>query len=371
MSYRLEVAVSRRQLRDFVEVPRAFAARMSCFVPPLLSEQLKLLDKKRHPFYHHAEARFFLLRDAKGRAMGRISACVDHESTAFHGDRTGVFGHLMAGDAEATEILLDAARGFLREHGMDRMRGPIELSTNYTCGLQVDGFDIQPRIDIPQHPRELQDFVAANGLEKGKDLLCFEVRRDNVDMARLERGNRLAARRSRATIRNLDRRRWDEELERLHGLYVQCWEKNYAFAPMTRDEFFHVAKGFRAIYVDGLCQIAELEGETVGFILGLPDINVGIRACNGRLLPFGFLRFLRAMKKTKRFRVMTLGILPEYRGRGLDAFLITNHIEMSVPTGYSDAELSWVLEDNIAMIKPLREMNAAETIRLRLYEQAL
>ncbi|HMQ21777.1 MAG TPA: GNAT family N-acetyltransferase, partial [Planctomycetota bacterium] len=144
-----------------------------------------------------------------------------------------------------------------------------------------------------------------------------------------------------------------------------------AFAPMTRDEFFHVAKGFRAIYVDGLCQIAELEGETVGFILGLPDINVGIRACNGRLLPFGFLRFLRAMKKTKRFRVMTLGILPEYRGRGLDAFLITNHIEMSVPTGYSDAELSWVLEDNIAMIKPLREMNAAETIRLRLYEQAL
>ncbi|MCB9882770.1 MAG: GNAT family N-acetyltransferase [Planctomycetes bacterium] len=371
MQHTLEVVANRRQRREFLRLPRRYANRMQHFVPPLLHEQQKLLDTKRHPFYRHAEVRFWLVRDGDGQPCGRISACVDRESLAFHRDDTGVFGHILADDAAVAHLLLEAAREFLRERGMRRMRGPIELSTNYTCGLQVGGFDIQPRIDIPQHPPELRGFVERDGLEKGKDLLCFEVRRDNIDMSRLERGNRVAQRRTKATIRNLDRRRWDEELERIHELYVQCWENNYAFAPMTRDEFFHVATGFRQIYVDGLCQIAEIDGQTVGFILGLPDINVGIRACDGRLFPFGFIRFLRAIRKTPRFRVLTLGVLPEYRGRGLDAFLITNHIQMSIPTGYSDAELSWVLEDNLAMIKPLQEMAATETIRLRLYEQAL
>ena len=371
MTYRLEELNCRSQRRDFVELPRRYREQIQHFVPPLLGEGLALLDQKRHPFYRHATAKFWLLRDAAGQACGRISACKDNESMAFSGDKQGVFGHFLAPDAEGAAQLLEAARSFLREQGLERMRGPIELSTNYTCGLQIGGFEYQPRIDIPQHPPGQQALIEEQGLTKGKDLLCFQIHRDEADRSRLERGLRLAERRSKAHCRNLDLKRWAAELEALHSLYLRSWSKNYAFTPMTRAEFFHAAKQFKKVYVDGLCQIAEIDGEPIGFILSLPDVNVGIRACNGRLFPLGWIKLLRAIKRTDRFRVMTLGIVPEQRGKGLDSLLITAHFVHTKATRFRDAELSWVLEDNVSMIKPLLAMGGSETIRLRIYEQAL
>lgn len=368
---RIEELRTRRERRDFIEVPRHYRSRIREFVPPLLSEQMSHLDVAKNPFFAHADFRMWVLRDGTGTAVGRISACVDRESLAYHGDATGVFGHILGESEEDVALLLDQARSFLRERGMRRMRGPIDLSTNYTCGLQVSGFDLQPRVDIPQHPEGLGAMVEAAGPKKSMDLLCFHIHRRDLQMERLKRGKRVAEKRSGTTCRRLDLRRWTEELATLHSVYVRCWETNYAFAPMTRDEFFNIAKNFRKVFVDGLCQIAEDDGEAVGFILGLPDVNVGIRACNGRLFPFGWLRLLRAVKKTDRFRVITLGVVPEYRGRGLDSQLIMEHIIDSGPTGYADAELSWVLEDNVGMVKPARTIGAYEGMRLRLYEEEL
>ncbi len=370
MGYSIELAATRRQRRTFVDVPRLVMASMPAFVPPLTADELGRIDPRRNPFFEHAESTFWILRDGK-RAVGRISATVDQLALDYAKDQTGVFGHFLAPDAPGAALLLDAAAEFLRAHGLAAMRGPIELSTNHTCGLQVSGFDLPPRIQMNQHPPGQEDLLLAYGLEPCKDLLAFECNRFAADQERLARGRRIATRRAKVQIRNLDLRNFANEVDRLHTVYQRSWAKNFAFAPMSHAEFAHAAKDFRRIACAELCQIAERDGEPVGFILGLPDVNVGIRACNGRLWPFGFVKLLRAVRKTDRFRVVTLGIVPELRGKGVDSLLILEHIERGTGSGYHDCEMSWVLADNVGMVKPLVAMGARESARYRLYEAAL
>lgn len=370
MAYRLEPVRDRRTRRLFVDLPRALLGTMPAFVPPLTSEEVKRLDPGRNPFFQHADSALWILFQGR-RPAGRISATVDRLALEWNEDATGVFGHFLAPDAAGAACLLEAARTFLRGHGLARMRGPIELSTNYTCGLQVTAFDQPPRVQMNQHPPGQEELLREDGLEPVKDLLALCVHRKDLDLTRLERGHRIALRRSRARLRAIDVRRFATEVEILHGVYQRSWSRNFGFVPASREEFRHTARDLKRIVDPRLCHIAEIDGQAAGFILGLPDLNVGIKACDGRLFPFGFLRLLRATKETDRFRVITLGVVPEARRLGLESSLIMEIIEKSMQVGYHDAELSWILEDNVLMLRPLIKMGAVESTRYRLFEQAL
>lgn len=370
MPYRLERVSGRRRLREFVDLPRSLLAHLPTFVPPLTFDLLNRIDARKNPFFAHADCAFWILRDGP-RAVGRISATVHRLSLEHHGDKTGFFGHVLLPNADGAGLLLRAATSFLAEHGLDRMRGPIELSTNYTCGLQVSGFDLCPRIDINQHPPGYEALLLAHGLEGTMDLIAYRMNRFDVDVTRLERARRVTEKRTMATIRNIDKRHFWRDVEGLCDVYNAAWSTNWGYSPFSSEEFRHAAKDFKRIVDPRLCQIAEVDGRYVGFILAVPDINAGTIACNGRLFPFGFLRFLRGIKKTDGFRVITLGVVPDMRRTGLDARLILEHIARSRDSGHNDAELSWVLEDNVPMVKPLLSLGAFEAMRHRLYERTL
>ena len=177
--------------------------------------------------------------------------------------------------------------------------------------------------------------------------------------------------RSRVTMRPLDLSNFDAEVEVLWDLYHRIWERNWGFVPMSKGEFRAQAKDLKGFVVPAMAPIALLDGKPIAFGIGLPDANVGIRACNGRLFPFGFLKFLRAMKHVHRIRVLTLGIVPEHRTTGVDSLLVHEIIVRGIERGFDECECSWVLEDNVPMLKPLRDMGAQEYRRYRIYEKAL
>ncbi|PIE24469.1 MAG: hypothetical protein CSA62_04105 [Planctomycetota bacterium] len=368
MSLQILPVTTKRQRRRFVDLPRHFPGfDPAVFVPPLRFDQLRRLDTRRHPFYRHAEAGFWLaLR--QGQPVGRISATIDKLSLQRYEDGVAYFGHTLAEDQECMDALLGTAKSFLQARGCTRMRGPIELSTNYSCGLQVSGFDRQPMLDMNQHPPGQEALLLRAGCEAVQDLLAFRIAEEELQLARLERLAKITARRAPATLRKLDLSRFEEECRALHRIYERSWEDNYGFVPMTWDEFAHAAKDFRKIVDPETCILAEREGEVVGFALGLPDINQAIKACHGQLLPFGWIRFLRVAKRIHQIRVVTLGVLPEHRGRGLDARLILELTQRGLEVGYNAAELSWVLEQNLPMVKPMLEIGAKEATRYRLFE---
>ncbi len=356
----------------FVDVPGMLLRDFKAFVPPLRSDALGRIDPSKNPFFLHAETRFWVCM-REGEPVGRISATVDQLSLDFHEDKTGYFGHYLAQDEEAGHQLLGVASEFLRAKGMTRVRGPVDLSTNYTCGLQVSHFDHPPMIDMNQHPEGQEAHLLSFGLAKARDLLAIRLDVATGSTARLDRVAKISAKRLPCEIREMRLDRMEEELKILHDLYVRAWEKNFAFVPMSKEEFFHAAKDFKKVLKPGFALIAERDGEALGFIVTLPDINPALIKNKGRLFPFGFLPLLKEIKRPVGCRIFTLGLVPEARNKGLDARLISvvsDHIR-AVGT-ITTVEVSWILEDNQALLGAVESIGLKhEPIRYRLYEMGL
>ncbi len=195
----------RRALRSFVDLPRKLYAGDPNFVPPLTSEEVKKLLPGVNPYFHHAQAAFWIL-ERDGIPVGRISAARDRSFDEFHGKKAGFFGHFEAPDLEGARLLLEAARSWLREREAEFLRGPVSLSTNYVCGLLVEGFDGPPVVEMPYNPPAYADWLQALGLAKIKDLLSLLISRDEVGENPLGTLAEKVRRRSGIRVRPLDRK---------------------------------------------------------------------------------------------------------------------------------------------------------------------
>src|SRR5881275_1262535 len=189
---------SKRELKAFMRLPWRLYRNEPQWVPPLLMELRKRLDRERNPFFNHAEAEYFLAwRD--GRPVGRISAHLDRHFNEFQKHEWGMFGFFECEpDAEAAHALLEDAEKWLRDRGRDRMVGPMDFTTNDECGVLIEGYEREPLVLEPWHPPYYRELLEGLGMTKAMDLLMWELW-----LGSLKRGDELheliheAARKSR------------------------------------------------------------------------------------------------------------------------------------------------------------------------------
>lgn len=365
----------RRALRQFIDLPwRIYDAKVyPRWVPPLRVMVSDALDTKKNPFYRKADRELFLaIRD--GRVVGRIAAIENRAHNEFHGDRVGFFGFFEAfADQEATDALFAAARDWLAARGLDTMRGPMSPSTNAECGLLVDGFDEHPMFMTPWNPPYYIGLFERAGLVPAKELLgyLFPFGPDGIHAdERVKEHARRAAADAKLTFRHIDMRQYAAELDRAWDIYNAAWERNWGFVPMTHEEFVHMAKDLKPLIRPDWGLVAEIDGKPAGFFLAIPDYNeIFKRIGNGRLLPTGIFKLLTGKMKLHNGRVLLLGVKPEYRTRSLVAVLLNEILERGYQTGVRFGEASWVLEDNIAMRRPLERLGAKVYRRWRVYDK--
>jgi GNAT superfamily N-acetyltransferase len=367
---------SSSDLRQFIALPYRLYADDPLWAPPLRRDVRALLSPAQNPFFEHAEAEYFLAR-REGRVVGRIAAIANRLHTEFHGDRVGFFGFFEAEpDPAVAAALLDRAGAWLAARGFDTIRGPASFSTNDECGLLVDGFDTPPVIMMPHNPRTYPGLLEQAGFRPAKDLLVYQggsMERVIPTPERLTRGVELIRKRMGLELRTLRLAEFSAEVERIKHLYNRSWERNWGFIPLTDHEIDHLAAQFKPVVVPELAPFLEKNGEPIGFALALPDLNVSLRRNRqGRFLP-GAIRLLWDLKTRRihRMRILLLGILPEYRGKGLDALLYHWLWETGNRLGIHWAEAGWILEDNPAMNTALRKIGFTVYKTYRLYERAL
>ncbi|MBM3334649.1 N-acetyltransferase [Candidatus Sumerlaeota bacterium] len=337
------------------------------WVPPLLIEEKERFNPRRNPFYRHARVCLFLARNGR-EAVGRIAAIVNHAHNRFYNDRVGFFGFFeVVENYEAASLLLDAARQWLAAEGMEVMRGPMNFSTNEECGLLISGYDRPPCIMMPYNPPYYVSFLERYGLAKAKDLLAFHFLTSEFTQ-RVRKMAAWAEKRSTVRIRPINLADFDEEVERVKQVYNSAWEANWGFVPMSDEELDHMARRLRRVADPNMILFAEDEGRPVGFALTLPDFNQVLIHLNGRLFPFGLIKALWYQRKITCARVILLGILKEYRQHGIDIRFQEKTCEAGVRRGITEAEMSWVLEDNTRMTHGIKYVGGKVYKTYRVYD---
>jgi GNAT superfamily N-acetyltransferase len=374
MSIEIETVASAADLDAFARLPWAIYKGDPNWVPPLLGDFKKLFDRDSHPFYQHSEVQAFLAR-RNGAPVGRIAAIWNRNHQAFHDEPVGFFGFFeCVDDHDVAAALFDRAAAWLRERGLITMRGPASFSSNEEWSLLVDGFDGPPRIMMTYNPRYYVPLIESCGFTKARDLVAYYRENPHTMPERLTRGAEIVARRNPdVTIRTLDMKNFARDLTIVRDIYNRAWERNWGFVPMTEAEIEHMAKELKPAVDPDIVFIAEKAGEPIGFSLALPDVNVALKKANGRLFPFGLLRILWEVKvkKIRTIRVLTLGIVPEYRKAGIDAMLYHTFFQTSIRKGYWDGEFSWMLDDNLAIRKAMENFGARIYRTYRLYDRPI
>lgn len=363
-------------MKPFIDLAWKLNSDDPNWVAPLRMSLSSALDRKKHPFHKHADVAYFLAERPDGEAVGRIAAIVNRLHNEFHEDRVGFFGLFECEqDPTTAEALFDAAAAWLVARGMTEMRGPVNFSTNEEIaspGILIQGFETRPKFMMGHNPRYYPDLFDSAGFVKAKDLLAFLFDDpDAMPQRWLEMSDRMVNRHG-AKLRTLDLRHFRRDVDAMKEVYNSAWARNWGFVPMTDEEFEHLAKEFRPVVDPELCILGFIDGEPIGFSLALPDLNEALRFLpSGRLLPFGFLKFLWYRRKIKGIRVMTLGLKPRYIHSGLGVAFYLKGWRNGANLGYTKGEASWVLEDNLEMVRALERMGAVPYRKYRLYERPL
>jgi len=364
----------RKDLREFVRLPWKIYRGDGNWVPPLIRDQMKVLDPGRHPFHRHAEVAYFLARKGT-RALGRIAAIVNPRHNDFHQEKTGFFGFFeCVDDREIAGALLRRAEAWVQERGMDTIVGPMNFSTNdesHSPGILVDGFDSPPFILMAHGPSYYQNLLEAARYRKARDLLAYRIS-SNQPPERITRAvARIEAGIAGLRIRTIDLKRLPEEVATVQEIYNTAWERNWGFVPLTDAEIVHLAKELKPILEPRYGLIASVHGRPVGFSLTLPNFNQALRHMNGRLFPIGFLKLLWHMPRINQARVFALGLKKEFRQTGIDAVFYLRTFRAGQTLGHTTGESSWILEDNWKMRRALEKVGARAYKTYRVYQKSL
>ena len=369
MPLEVVTADSKQALKEFINFPYSLYRGDPFWVPPLRIAVKELLNRAKHPFYANAEAELFLAR-CDGRVVGRIAAILDRNHNRFHEENAGFFGFFEStNDPEVAAGLLSAARKWVFGRGAVLLRGPVNPSTNYECGMLVDGFDSHPMVMMTYNPRYYPALMENVGLRKAKDLHAYVNTAAAVELEKIKRVADHKLAKSGVTVRPINMKDFDGEVKRIWDVYNSAWKCNWGFVPMTREEFCLMGKEMKQILRPELVLVGEVGAKPIGFALALPDINFALKRAGGSLFPTGLLKILYYQRLIKSLRVLALGVVEEHRTSGVAAAFYATLVRTARKLGYScDCEMSWILEDNVLMKRSLEVMGARHYKTYRIYE---
>lgn len=359
-------------MSQFIRLPWKIYRNDAHWVPPLMLDMKGLLDKTKHPFFAHSSADFFIAR-RKDECIGRIAAILNNNHNRFHSERTAFFGFFESvNDPAVSRALLGEAEKWARTRGMERLRGPMNYSTNETVGMLIEGFDTDPFIMMPHNPAYYAGLLEDSGFFKAMDLYAWWLLTDKGLSPKIARVGARVLKDQEIRVRGIDMRNFWKEVEVIKSIYNDAWSTNWGFVPMTDAEFHHMAKDLKLVIDPRLLLIAEKNGDPVAFSLALPDVNQALKKINGRLFPLGLPRLLYHARRLRRVRVLALGISKKLQNwNGLGAALYYESFQRGVQAGYQSCEFSWTLETNDLINRSMKLFGAEIYKRYRIYEKSL
>ena len=378
-----EFGLGDSRIREFAMLPWRLFRGDPFWTPPLTADLLgsKLLGTtglltSEHPYHRHAEVTHFIVRRG-GRAVGRISAAINHQFNEYHRVRLGFFGFFnVARDYEAASMLLDSAKEWIAARGMLAMRGPGEYSnaTHERQGVLIDGFDTPPTIECTHNPPFYGEFLEQWGLRKVKDYYAYLFDLNDVPAKRVAAIAGVVRRRGHIETRVARLEDLRNEILRVMQIYNQAWADNWGYLPITEGEAISIADTLKPIIDPGLIRFANIDDELVAVLGAFPDPNWALRPRWGFLGDSDLVRVARLMavrRHIPRVRLMFFGIVPKHRRAGVDALLFDEAYRYALTRGYRSVEASLLLEDNDLILRASETFGGKRYKTWRIYQHDL
>jgi hypothetical protein len=359
----------------FCKLPRLLYKGAPGFAPPLDIERWTLFAHMLNPHYKLVEDRKFLAR-RDGEWVGRISAHVYKDITPV-GASPAQFGALDAvDDLEVVRALTEAAEEWLRAKGATRVNGPFSPTINGECGMLVEGFEATPMIFMPWHPPYLSRRLEALGYEKAKDLISYRYDITEQDLSEKPRISNRKEWRDRLKLRPLNMAALKTgETALMEELFNDGWSGNWGFVPFTKAEFDSTADALKLVMPPEFGIVVELDGKPQSFVIALPNLFEIVSDFDGRLFPFGLPKLISRMRghKFNAARIVLLGTRKALQNSATGGAILLAMIEEMRRRGANASvkqlEAGWVLEDNLAMRKPIEMFGGKVDKVHRIYEK--
>jgi GNAT superfamily N-acetyltransferase len=371
----------RSLLKRFVDFHWQHYAKDPQYIPLLDYEYLgfKLMGitgffEPENPFFEHSDMVFFIA-EKEGKMVGRCNAFVNHNHNRHWNDKVGFFGQFECiDDAEVAEHLINAAQIWLKEQGMEKIRGPQNLPVNEaTPGLLVDGFDTQPVIYYHYNKPYYETLFTKFKFETIKKVISWNIKVDLPMPEKLERVSNKVMDRFDIKIESWGERSLKERKEEMYGIYNAAWEQNFGFVPFTEKELYANIDDMQLIMNKDLFIFVYVKDECAAFFGGVPNIFEV-------MVPMSFCQrceFLRAAKmlllknKVKGFRLGYMGVKPKFRRLGLDSVMLYHQKLYTQRHGYEYADLGWVLEDNVLVNRVSEWMGGHQSKTYAIMEKTI
>ena len=364
--------INESHLNYFIDFPYKLFKKNPYWVGDLKSNVKKTLSLS-NPFWFHCERKLFLAENEKGEILGRIAAIINRNHNSFHEEQCGFFGFFDCIDnAEVSKLLFARAEEYLKEKGMDIMRGPANPSSNDIWGMLIEGFDSQNMVMMPYNPSYYVDLTENYGFKKEKDLYAFKFLTVNGFPERFEKIVNRSLKAGNIKIEKADIKNINKVITDFKDVYNQAWEKNWGFVPMTEQEIDYMADELKDLIKPDYLFFIKVDDKVAGCCLMFPDFNIALKAANGSLNPLNIFPFLwKFLFGLNRGRLLALGVKNEYRNRGLELVLIREAIKNALKLGWEFGELSWTLEDNHKINTIIKDIGGILYKKYRIYSKKI
>jgi hypothetical protein len=361
------------QVRAFINLPFRIYRDIPQWVPPLEMDIRRMLDRKRHPFYKHSQAAFFIAQDDDGQVVGRVAVLDNRNYNEFNHEQTAFFYLFECVDDPATSAsLFEAVFHWSRCRGLNKIIGPKGFTALDGLGLLVYGFEHRPAFGLPYNPPYYPALIEAAGFARGEELLSGYLSSHTQFPEKIHRASEIVQRRrGLRVVQYKSRRDLRALVPKLQALYNGALSGTTGNVPLTDDEVKTLADQLLWFADPRLIKIIMKDDDPIGFLFAYPDISAAMQLTKGRLFPLGWVNMLRELHRTRWVNINGAGIIEEYRGLGGTAILFSEMYKSIIEHGFEHAEIVQIGMENGNMQRELRDLGVDFYKSHRLYFREL
>jgi GNAT superfamily N-acetyltransferase len=342
----IKEVTTKKEFNLFFKFPYLLFKEDKVWIPPMLAEEKSTFNPKLNPAYEHCKAKMFLACK-EGRVVGRVAGIINPTVNETWHQKRVRFGWLdFINDKEVARKLLQAVEDWGKQEGLEEIVGPQGFCNMDRAGMLVEGFDVEPPGGCYYNPEYYPQILEELGYGKEVDTIQYELPGAQPVPEKVLKINSLIKEKYKLKIveglskKELMNRYGVKFFESLNRTYKEL----FGFVPLTEKQIhYYIKQYFPFLNLKMSCFIVDANDDIVGFGISMPSLSKARKNGNGKLFPFGWVHFLKALKKFDTIDLYLTGVTPEWQNKGIHslyhAILNQNYIELGVKTAITNPQL--------------------------------